>query len=67
MPFNKHYANLVAEQPQAHTRLIRDYDGSNSDFDFSSRPLTSNLDRLLPPIFVAHGREIVHHMFHTIR
>jgi hypothetical protein len=34
MPFNKHYANLVAEQPQAHTRLIRDYDGSNSDFDF---------------------------------
>ncbi|MEM9160185.1 MAG: GMC oxidoreductase [Verrucomicrobiota bacterium] len=34
MPFNKHYQNLVTEKSQAHTRLIRDYQGANSDFDF---------------------------------
>ncbi|MGC1240771.1 MAG: GMC oxidoreductase [Chryseosolibacter sp.] len=34
MPFQKNYVNLVAEQTQAHTRLIRDYDGTNKDFDF---------------------------------
>lgn len=34
MPFQANYVNLVSEKPQAHTRLIRDYDGSNSDFDF---------------------------------
>lgn len=34
MPFQKNYANLVTEKPQAHTRLIRDYDGNNKDFDF---------------------------------
>lgn len=34
MPFQQNYVNLVAEKPQAHTRLIRDYDGSNRDFDF---------------------------------
>ncbi|WP_299408596.1 GMC oxidoreductase [Acaryochloris sp. IP29b_bin.148] len=34
MPFQNNYVNLVAEQPQAHTRLIRDYDGPNKDFDF---------------------------------
>lgn len=34
MPFQQNYANLVVEKPQAHTRLIRDYDGSNKDFDF---------------------------------
>jgi hypothetical protein len=34
MPFQNNYANLVTEKPQAHTRLIRDYDGSNKDFDF---------------------------------
>jgi hypothetical protein len=35
MPFHNHYANLVAEKPQAHTRLIRDYDEPhNRDFDF---------------------------------
>ncbi|RZA05063.1 MAG: GMC oxidoreductase, partial [Moraxellaceae bacterium] len=35
MPFNKQYANFVAENPQAHTRLIRDYDEPNNrDFDF---------------------------------
>ncbi|MEM9274429.1 MAG: GMC oxidoreductase [Cyanobacteria bacterium P01_F01_bin.143] len=34
MPFQNNYANLVSEEPQAHTRLIRDYDGTNKDFDF---------------------------------
>lgn len=34
MPFQSNYANLVVEKPQAHTRLIRDYDGANKDFDF---------------------------------
>jgi GMC oxidoreductase len=35
MAFQNHYANLVAEKPQAHTRLIRDYDElGNRDFDF---------------------------------
>lgn len=34
MPFQNNYANLVTEKPQAHTRLIRDYDGLNRDFDF---------------------------------
>ncbi len=34
MPFQNNYANLVVEKPQAHTRLIRDYDGANKDFDF---------------------------------
>lgn len=34
MPFQNNYVNLVAEQTQAHTRLIRDYDGTNRDFDF---------------------------------
>ncbi|ACB50801.1 unknown [Crocosphaera subtropica ATCC 51142] len=34
MPFENNYANLVTEKTQAHTRLIRDYDGSNKDFDF---------------------------------
>ncbi|TWU06182.1 GMC oxidoreductase [Stieleria varia] len=33
MPFQNNYQNLVAEQSQAHTRLIRNYDGSNKDFD----------------------------------
>ncbi len=34
MAYDNHYANLVTEQTQAHTRLIRDYDGANPDFDF---------------------------------
>lgn len=34
MAFDNHYANLVTEKTQAHTRLIRDYDGPSSDFDF---------------------------------
>ncbi len=35
MAFQNNYANLVTEQPQAHTRLIRDYDEmDNRDFDF---------------------------------
>lgn len=35
MAFHNNYANLVAEKPQSHTRLIRDYDElSNRDFDF---------------------------------
>lgn len=34
MAFQNQYANLVAEQTQAHTRLIRDYDGTNKDFDY---------------------------------
>lgn len=34
MAFDNHYVNLVAEKTQAHTRLVRDYDGGNPDFDF---------------------------------
>ena len=34
MPFQNNYENLVTEKPQAQTRLIRDYDGDNKDFDF---------------------------------
>ena len=35
MAFQNHYTNLVQEQPQAYTRLIRDYDEPNNrDFDF---------------------------------
>lgn len=35
MSFHNNYANMVAEQSQAHTRLIRDYDElNNRDFDF---------------------------------
>lgn len=35
MAFQNQYTNLVAEKPQAHTRLIRDYDNlGNRDFDF---------------------------------
>lgn len=34
MAFHNNYANLVTERTQAHTRLIRDYDGSNRDFDY---------------------------------
>jgi hypothetical protein len=35
MAFHHHYANLVTEKPQSHTRLIRDYDEPNNrDFDF---------------------------------
>jgi hypothetical protein len=34
MPFQNNYVNLVAEKTQGHTRLIRDYDGTNRDFDF---------------------------------
>ena len=34
MPFQNNYANLVTEKPQSHTRLFRDYDGDNKDFDF---------------------------------
>lgn len=35
MAFQNQYTNLVTEKPQAHTRLIRDYDNlSNRDFDF---------------------------------
>ena len=34
MPFLNNYVNLVTEKSQAHTRLIRDYDGDNKDFDF---------------------------------
>ena len=33
MPFQNHYANLVSQETEAHTRLIRDYDGANPDFD----------------------------------
>jgi choline dehydrogenase-like flavoprotein len=33
MAFHDNYANLVTESSQAHTRLIRDYDGSDPDFD----------------------------------
>jgi len=34
MAFDNHYVNLVTERTQAHTRLVRDYDGANPDFDF---------------------------------
>lgn len=34
MAFHNNYVNLVTEKPQAHTRLIRDYDGWSPDFDF---------------------------------
>ncbi len=35
MPFNHYnYPNLVKENSHAHTRLIRDYDGTNKDFDY---------------------------------
>lgn len=34
MAFQNNYENLVAEKTQAHTRLIRDYDGANRDFDY---------------------------------
>ena len=34
MPFQNNYPNLVSEQSEAHTRLIRDYDGPNPDFDY---------------------------------
>ena len=34
MAFTNSYANLVSETPQAHTRLVRNYDGQNKDFDF---------------------------------
>jgi hypothetical protein len=34
MPFSNNYGNLVSEKSQAHTRLIRDYDGPNPDFDY---------------------------------
>jgi len=34
MPFQNNYANLVSEHTQAHSRLIRNYDGSSDDFDF---------------------------------
>ena len=34
MPFQNNYTNLVAQKSEAHTRLIRDYDGSNPDFDY---------------------------------
>ena len=34
MPFQNHYPNLVSQKSEAHTRLIRDYDGPNPDFDY---------------------------------
>lgn len=34
MPFQNNYPNLVSERSEAHTRLIRDYDGPNPDFDY---------------------------------
>lgn len=34
MAFQNNYVNMVAEKTQAHTRLIRDYDGANRDFDY---------------------------------
>ena len=34
MPFQQNYANMVSQRSEAHTRLIRDYDGANPDFDF---------------------------------
>jgi len=34
MPFQNNYVNLVSQKSEAHTRLIRDYDGPNPDFDY---------------------------------
>jgi hypothetical protein len=34
MPFQNNYINLVSQKSEAHTRLIRDYDGPNPDFDY---------------------------------
>ncbi len=34
MPFQNNYVNLVSEKSESHTRLIRDYDGPNPDFDY---------------------------------
>ena len=34
MPFQNNYVNLVAEKVQSHTRLIRDYDGAERNFDY---------------------------------
>ena len=34
MPFDDAYPNMVSEQAQAHTRMIRNYDGGHADFDF---------------------------------
>ena len=34
MPFQNNYANMVSQFSEAHTRLIRDYDGPNPDFDY---------------------------------
>jgi hypothetical protein len=34
MPFQNNYVNLVAQKTHAHTRLIRDYDGAERDFDY---------------------------------
>src|SRR4028119_40191 len=34
MPFKGNYGNLVSEKSESHTRLIRDYDGPNPDFDY---------------------------------
>ena len=34
MAYDNHYGNLVTERAQAHTRLIRDYDGESPDFDY---------------------------------
>ncbi len=34
MAFQNNYANLVSQRSEAHTRLIRDYDGPNPDFDY---------------------------------
>ena len=34
MSFQNNYVNLVAEKVQAHTRLIRDYDGAERNFDY---------------------------------
>ena len=34
MPFQNNYANLVSQKSEAHTRLIRDYDGPNPNFDY---------------------------------
>lgn len=34
MPFQNNYVNLVSQKSEAHTRLIRDYDGPDPDFDY---------------------------------
>ncbi len=34
MPFQGNYANMVSQKSEAHTRLIRDYDGANPDFHY---------------------------------